>query len=73
MKALSAEFRGKVRFFVVHAVEDSKNAEFEDRILKMYNVNDRDMLPELIVEQTFDVENNETYADDREPDYHKYK
>ena len=52
MKALSAEFRDRIRFFVVFAPEDSKNAAFENEILKMYNITDRDNLPELIVEQT---------------------
>lgn len=50
MKALSAEFRFKLRFFVVHAIEDSPNQDFEEEILQKYNITDRDTLPELFIE-----------------------
>ena len=70
MKALSAEFRDKIRFYVIHAVEDSPNAEFEEEILNVYGLKDRDSLPELILEQTYDPETNTTF--EGEPTLHKY-
>lgn len=71
MKALSAEFREKIRFFVVHAVEDSPNSDFEEEMLELYGIKDRDTLPELILEQTYDPETNSTI--EGEPIRHRYQ
>lgn len=50
IKALSAEFRDRLRISIIH-VPDNKPSEYSKVLLKDYEVTD---LPKMVVEQTYD-------------------
>lgn len=51
IKALSAQFKDKLRIFIVHAPEE-KRSDYIKQLLADYEIKD---LPKMVVEQTYDV------------------
>ena len=65
-KALSAEFRDRLRFIVV-PIPDTKASKSNLELQTKYEVEE---MPQLVVEQTYDAESGELLS---EPVLHRYK